>query len=524
VVNPLRPRAWRPPAAVLAILAGALALRLWGLTDRSLWLDEAVEYWVAKSPLTALAATVRDALQDPPFYSFLLHVWAGVSDHEAWLRILSVGFGMGSVAGAMVIGYRLQGRATALAAGFLMAILPVAIRYSQEAGQYAPVQCALVWSLVALVEVVRRPDRGGFARWVAVAVVAAYTYYGAVIPLLVPFLCVLIEAAIRRDAVRVRRGVLSLAIFLAAVIPLLVGFLPQQLHRGATRDALQAVTLPAPADALRDMIQALPVTIGFQFTGWPCTPVNGWLTVTVFAVLLVFAWVRQRRLAVWFGATWLVYLGLDALHVFPLGFRHSNILTALVVPVAACAVGGEHRRIHRAGSAAAFALMCTLCVLSLPNRAFYDRVHGGSACAWPETEDMAEVTRYWMERRTPEQKTYVYYGAVPAFAYYTDRMGLEHTARPSGWFVRCWRAEDAPWCRSGNVYYGEWTRGRTPEEMVASVLRSLDGRPDEFWLILGHANKNDVRAIDTHLLTHYAAVDHRVAMDASAVLLRRRAP
>jgi hypothetical protein len=513
-----------PGTIACAIVAGALALRLWDLTARSLWLDEAVEYWAAAAPLGTLPAAVRELIQDPPLYSFLLHLWMKISSHEGWLRLLSVCFGLGSVLGAMVIGYRVQGWAPALAAGVLMSILPTAIRYSQEVGQYAPMQCFLVWSVVALLGIVRDPARGNFVRWVLVAVAAAYTYYGTVITLLVPFACFVIEAAFRRDALRVQRALWSLAAFFIAILPLLVYFLPHQFRRGPTADAFRAAAIPPVGEALRDAWQSLQMTFAFQLSGWPCTRVPGWLAVALFALLLLLAAFRQRRLVVWFVATWLIYAGMGWLHLFPLGFRHSNIMTALMVPVIACAVDRNGPAIRRAGAATAFALLCAVCIVSLPARTLRDRLQGERPCTWPETEDVAQVTKYWMEHRTPDQPTYVYYGAAPAFAYYADRLGAAQSARPPDGVRHCWRGGDAPGCRDGLIYYGAWTRSLSPEEKMASIFTTLGGTPDEFWFILAHAYEGENLTIGKYLLHHYESVDYLTATDASAVLLRRRAP
>src|SRR5262249_536655 len=129
----------------LLVLALAFVLRAWDLAGRSLWLDEAVEYWTATSPVLHLPSYVRDIIQDPPLFSFLLHVWMTPSHELVWMRLLTVLFGVGSVAGVMVVGYRLQGRAAALGAGVLMAVMPPSIFYAQELGQYARMKCLITW-------------------------------------------------------------------------------------------------------------------------------------------------------------------------------------------------------------------------------------------------------------------------------------------------------------------------------------------------------------------------------------------
>ena len=49
----------------------ALIIRLWDLGARSIWLDEAVEYWTANVPLPSIPQTVVQTFQ-PPLYSVLL--------------------------------------------------------------------------------------------------------------------------------------------------------------------------------------------------------------------------------------------------------------------------------------------------------------------------------------------------------------------------------------------------------------------------------------------------------------------
>lgn len=524
MVKPIHIRQRFVYAGVIGILAVALALRLWDLTARPLWLDEAVEYWTATAPTAHLASTVRDVIQDPPLYSFLLHLWMSISSHETWVRLMSVCVGMAGVAGAMVIGHRLQGRATAMAAGLLMAVLPVAVRYSQEVGQYAMVHCLVLWNLAVLVGLSREPSRRGFVRWTVLAVVAAYSYYGTVITVLVPFACFMVESALQRDAVRLRRALWSLGAFVAAVLPLLVYFIPHQLRRGPTAEAFHAVAFQGAGEALRIAGRSLQATLAFQFTGWPCSRVPGWLTITVFAVIVLLVFKRQRRVTIWFAATFLVYLGLNLFHIFPLGFRHSNILTALLVPLAAGAVTARsEQRLSRVAGVVAFAVLCGLCVVSLPNRSLQERVLEHTTCAWPETEDIATVARYWMAHRAPGQPTYVYYGAAPAFAYYARQLGMEQTARPPDWFQRCWRGEGERWCAEGGVYYGEWIRDLAPEQKLESIFATMGGMPDEFWMILAHAKGGENITLARHLYQHYVFMDNFTATDASVVLVRRRA-
>jgi len=487
-----------------------------------MWLDEAVEYWTATSPVAHLPAYVRDIIQDPPLYSFLLHVWMQASHGEAWMRMLSVLFGLGSVAGVMVAGYRLQGWAAALGAGFLMAVIPTAIHYSQECGQYAPMQCLIIWSTVALLGLVRSPDRNGFLRWGTLAVAAMYTYYGTVLPVMVPFACFVVEGFMRRDRARIRAGLITLVAVFVAVLPLLLYFIPSQIHRGPTGSGLEAGAVSSVAQGAGDFLKALKITFGFWFTGWPSTAVSEWVTIALVVVLLAMAVRGQRRFATWVGVTALVYALIGWLHLFPFGFRHSLILTPLFVPLLACALGAARTRVLRAAAVAVFATLCLAAILSPTDRGLRKNLYGKSEALWPETEDIGPATKYWAEHRSPEQPTYVYYGAAPAFAYYAERYTHEQTARPPDWFLHCWRnRDDASWCREGGIYYGRWLRAMKPEEKAESVFQSMNQVPPEFWFVMAHSQKNEQASLGGMLHQHFDFADRYAGDDAAAVLLRR---
>lgn len=128
--------------ALIAILAAALALRLADVGGESLWLDEGVAIRMASLPLhETVAATAADV--HPPLYRSLLHVWiSGFGHSEAAARLLSVLAGTLSVFWVARIGQRLLGPFGGLSGAALLAVSPIAIRYSQDATSYALYVCA----------------------------------------------------------------------------------------------------------------------------------------------------------------------------------------------------------------------------------------------------------------------------------------------------------------------------------------------------------------------------------------------
>jgi hypothetical protein len=180
------------------ILLLVLALRVWDLGARSLWFDEASEYWVATAPLTQISHFVSVGSGDPPLYSFLLHFWMKLGTGEIWLRSLALFASVAGVIGVMVLGRRVGGFPTAVAAGLLAAVNPPDIRYAQEVGQYALMLGTLAWSLVALHGLWNNGGWKWVLAWALTAFLASTAYYAAAFTVGVPLGCALVE--VLRDA------------------------------------------------------------------------------------------------------------------------------------------------------------------------------------------------------------------------------------------------------------------------------------------------------------------------------------
>ena len=174
------------------ILLLAFAVRLWDLNARSLWFDEAFEYWSAQVPLWSLPRTVTTALQ-PPLYTFVLHLWLKVSIEPLWLRFLSVGLGLLALSGTMALAYRVSGGTAAAAAGMLMALLPAEVRYAQEVAEYALMGCLLAWSLYCLYASIEAPTWRNLGLWGILSVLSVYSHYGAALTVFAAALVVVVR-------------------------------------------------------------------------------------------------------------------------------------------------------------------------------------------------------------------------------------------------------------------------------------------------------------------------------------------
>ncbi len=513
-----RERAW-----FLGVLALALALRLWDLGARSLWFDEAGEYWVATAPLSQLAHFVSVGSGDPPLFSFLLHFWMKVANGEAWLRMLSVIASVAGVAGVMVLGRRLGGFATAIAAGVLAAVNPPDIRYAQEVGQYALMIGAVSWSLVALHGLWNEGGRKWVLAWALVACVAATSYYAAAITVLVPFGCALVEALVRRDAGRAKRFALALAIFLVVTVPVLWSVLPDQLGRVLdTRAALAEYPQQRP-HGIALVWRWLSNLFAFHYSGWPYTKVPAWTPVACWFALFALALRVRPRWALWFAAAWTVYGVAGLLEMFPFGFRWGLILLPATLLMAAIGFTGARDRTLKVVASLAFTGLVVCSLVSLPNRTVRDALDPARVVQWPETEDVRPVAEFWHQKWSHAQPTYVFYGAAPAFAYYLQRYPDTRRELPPTWSLSCWHDADPPaFCRDDNVYYGRWLRSlATPEAKVQSLADTIAERPDEFWLVFSHVQGAESAEIIQRLKQNgYVMADWIERRAAGAVLMR----
>lgn len=148
----------------IGILLAAAALRLPGLGERSLWLDEAYSVWQAGRGHITIWVIERDPVHSGLYYS-LLHPWLQLGQEEFWVRLPSVWASLLMVALVGLLGWRLAGAAAGHWAALLLAVSPLDVWYAQEARMYALLALNGVLWAVALTWV--RPTRpvAGFFRW-----------------------------------------------------------------------------------------------------------------------------------------------------------------------------------------------------------------------------------------------------------------------------------------------------------------------------------------------------------------------
>ncbi len=160
--------AWAPPLAVGIV---ALALRLYGLADKPLWLDEVSTLHRATIGFSSMIDQSLHSKHYPTYFALLwLVAKLGVSP---WLlRLPSAIFGAMAAAVVVVIGREADKPRTGFAAGLLLALSPFDVQYGQEARSYTMVALLILvalWGLLRLARQATAPEPQPRARgaWLA---------------------------------------------------------------------------------------------------------------------------------------------------------------------------------------------------------------------------------------------------------------------------------------------------------------------------------------------------------------------
>lgn len=163
---------------LLPLLALALGLRCYELTAAAIWGDEGSSLLLAHYSLAGIWFHAAHDVH-PPLYFMLLHGWIGLfGDSILSIRLLSALPGVVSVFLGIWLVQRIANRRTMLLAGLLLALLPTAVRYSQEIRMYSLMGAWLLAATLALVYWVQAPQRSRYLVIYALLMAAAfYTHY-----------------------------------------------------------------------------------------------------------------------------------------------------------------------------------------------------------------------------------------------------------------------------------------------------------------------------------------------------------
>ncbi|HZU61281.1 MAG TPA: glycosyltransferase family 39 protein, partial [Solirubrobacteraceae bacterium] len=188
-------------AAVAIPTALALALCLYDISTRSLWLDESASIAIASQHGSAFASAVAHDGGNMAGYYALLHVLIGAfGNGTAVVRLPSALAATASVGLLALLGLRLFDRRVGLISGLLGAVSLPLVYWGQDARGYTLMVALVCASFLVLVLAVQRP-RAGWGLWLTyVAVTTAAMYVGLVAAFVLPAQLVVLAWHRRRTA------------------------------------------------------------------------------------------------------------------------------------------------------------------------------------------------------------------------------------------------------------------------------------------------------------------------------------
>ncbi|MGE2737388.1 glycosyltransferase family 39 protein [Mycolicibacterium vaccae] len=304
-------------AAVVGLLAALLSII--GAGRPSLWVDEAATLSAATRPTDELRAMLAEVDLVHGLYYLLMHGWFSVFPvTEFWLRLPSALLVGVAAAGVVVLGAQLSGRAVALAAGVVFAVLPRTTLAGIDGRSYALTMVCAVWLTVLFVCAVRR----GRWWWAGYAVLLALSAVVNVFVLLVITAHAAMLFALRSARTVVAAWAAAVGAAVLAVSPFLVAVVAQRGQVGWIWP-ISAVTLgqifgeqyfpSVYADGVRvvgpDQQEFTAEQLGFAVQAWArVAPV-----IVVLIGITVLGVLRRRHIAkppprvlLWGCGTWVV--------------------------------------------------------------------------------------------------------------------------------------------------------------------------------------------------------------------------
>jgi mannosyltransferase len=192
----------------LVILPVAIFLRLFALSRKSIYLDEALSVLYAQLSWPEFVKVLSSYEANMTLYYVLLRGMVLAGDSEFWVRILSALVGVLAVPAIYALGTRLFDRRTGLLAAWVLAINACHVVYSQEARGYALAVLLVTLSSWLFVRGVEAPS---WTTWLLYPIISALGVYSH-------FYSVLIVAAQWASLLVLPRRLLPLKHLLVAIV------------------------------------------------------------------------------------------------------------------------------------------------------------------------------------------------------------------------------------------------------------------------------------------------------------------
>ncbi|WP_347903104.1 glycosyltransferase family 39 protein [Pseudomonas purpurea] len=284
---------WVGGYGFLSIMVVATVVRFYDLTAAAIWGDEGSSLLMSQYSLAGIWFHAAHDVH-PPLYFMILHGWIELfGDGIFSIRCLSAVPGIATVALGVWLTRLIASRRAALLAGLLLALLPTAVRYSQEVRMYSLLGLWLLGATLALVYWIKYPNRTRYLLgYVLLMTAAFYTHYFTALCVLAHWSYLLV---LRWQPTSPMRYVNRPAWWLAnaAIVLLYLPWVPGLVDLVRHVDELKANgdvgwELPVTFDALPSMIWSFLLQDDGEALPWPVFAalpllllgVVGWAVVT----------------------------------------------------------------------------------------------------------------------------------------------------------------------------------------------------------------------------------------------------
>ena len=276
----------------------ALALRLSGLDDKSLWGDEALSAWHSTYP--ALALWTQPITNKPPLYYLLTALFWSPGESEFALRLPAALLGSVVVALSWFLGRRLAGNAGAFWLALFMLLSDIDLQYSEEARQYILLTFAWLLLVLAMMRLLaaaieaKQIDRIGLLNWALGALLLVQTHPVGLLYLAASQLAFWLALFVARPVPR-SYLILPTVITLAAALTIAQWL----LHAlGTSANSFNWLQQPSPYQALLEWI-SLAGARNLVHLGGPGLALVASAILTLISVGgIVACWYRQRPVGV----------------------------------------------------------------------------------------------------------------------------------------------------------------------------------------------------------------------------------
>ncbi|MBM3658495.1 MAG: DUF2723 domain-containing protein [Actinobacteria bacterium] len=459
---------------VLSAVLGSIRLG-----HKSLWYDEGFSAMHASRGVGGVVDVARHLDANMPLFALVLAPWRTLGDGEAAMRSLSVVCGALTVVAVFLLAARLFDRVTGLVAGFLFAIAPFAVQYSQQLRGYSMLLLLTVLGTWCFVNAIETRRTAWFVLYAVVAALAAYAHLVALFVIAAQAASLLFYGLRRLPWGRL---VLSAAIGAVVLVPLAALILSAADNQGVT-DTVTLGSIPRVAEEVAG--------------GWALLVVLGGLSLV--PVVLTVRGLRSEGPS---PTTWrpaLVVCGIVVPFLgvlggaLVMGRNWSERYVIIILPALVIGAAVAIRAIARQRLAAAVGLVVVITVLSVIEvTRWYDA---------PPVDDWRAATAAVLRGSTPDDG--IVFCASPVrvpFEYYALRTPVDRLPEPL--------SPDEPWGDGVHL-----------DEVDSEDTEAWATDPDRIWVVSRYEGTNPFGACD--LDTSMAGRDLAVERSVGGITLRR---